>query len=72
MGESEREDSKRAIGSWLVSQWGNLIWDTRVYNDIVQVQIFTIAQSPVHSPTVVPLAWPDVSINRFSSLRFAT
>lgn len=72
---SKREDSKRAIWSWLVSQWGNLIWDTRIYNDIVQVQIFTIAQSPVpqsHSPTVVPLAWPDVSINRFSSLRFAT
>lgn len=36
---------KREIESavYLVRQWGNLIWDTRIFNGTVQVQIFTIA-----------------------------
>lgn len=38
----------------LVSQWGNLIWDTRIYNGNVQVQIFTIAQSSSLFPTCPP------------------
>lgn len=67
----ERESKVRE--TWLVSQWGNLIWDTRIYND-TQCPSANIYNYPAPRPHQLrnPLLSSPLARCVYQSLQFAT